>query len=113
MAFRARLKSHGGCANCKRRRKKCDEEKPVCGACRRHLLPCSWTTPTSSEVQPQSPRNTSPDYELIAKYFQQRQTVPKGIDLSAYQGQICAAQTLELCFQVGSIVFGAPIETEY
>ncbi|KAL0938467.1 DUF814 domain-containing protein [Colletotrichum truncatum] len=33
-------KSRGGCARCKQRRVKCDENKP-CGACIRHNTPCS------------------------------------------------------------------------
>lgn len=31
-----------GCIQCRARRKKCDETKPVCQACTRLLLPCSW-----------------------------------------------------------------------
>lgn len=105
MAFRSRLRSNAGCANCKKRRKKCDEEKPVCGACRRHLLQCSYTPVKRVESQSTVARNSGPDQEVVAKYFQQRQTVPRGIDLSAYKGQICAAQTLDLCFQVTGTVF--------
>lgn len=76
----------------------------MCGACQRHLLQCSWTPVKRAEVQTTLTHDSRPDYEVIASYFKQKQTVPKGIDLSAYQGQICAAQTLELCFQVRSII---------
>ncbi|GAB7350082.1 hypothetical protein MBLNU459_g0749t1 [Dothideomycetes sp. NU459] len=43
------FKSRKGCAECKRKRVKCDEAKPVCGRCRRHPELCdyglklSWT----------------------------------------------------------------------
>jgi transcriptional activator protein UGA3 len=41
VAVRARhLKSSKGCANCRRRRKKCDERKPTCGDCARLNLHC-------------------------------------------------------------------------
>lgn len=33
-------KSSAGCANCRRRRKKCDEKRPTCGDCERLNLPC-------------------------------------------------------------------------
>ncbi|QIW96588.1 hypothetical protein AMS68_002106 [Peltaster fructicola] len=41
-ARRPRLKSRNGCQNCKRRRKKCDESRPVCGDCARLQLNCHW-----------------------------------------------------------------------
>lgn len=31
-----------GCLPCRRRRKKCDEEKPICSGCTRNHLICSW-----------------------------------------------------------------------
>lgn len=39
---RCRLRSSNGCAQCRSRRKKCDETKPVCQACHRLRLACSW-----------------------------------------------------------------------
>jgi transcriptional activator protein UGA3 len=33
-------RSAAGCVDCRRRRKKCDEQKPVCGDCQRLALPC-------------------------------------------------------------------------
>lgn len=35
-------KTRDGCLNCKRRRKKCDEEKPICKGCFRNKLECCW-----------------------------------------------------------------------
>ena len=39
---RARLRVKSGCDTCRRRRKKCDEQKPVCGHCERLGLRCTW-----------------------------------------------------------------------
>ncbi|KAM0188781.1 hypothetical protein ACHAPI_010390 [Fusarium lateritium] len=33
--------SRGGCSNCKRRKKKCDQQRPWCAACRHRGLQCS------------------------------------------------------------------------
>lgn len=32
-----------GCSTCKKKRRKCDEEKPICDFCRRHNLSCEYT----------------------------------------------------------------------
>ncbi|KAF3354367.1 Zinc finger FYVE domain-containing protein 19 [Verticillium dahliae VDG1] len=48
---RPHTKSRFGCANCKRRKVKCDESRPFCRNCHRHGVRCSfvidktWTTP--------------------------------------------------------------------
>lgn len=41
-------KSSSGCANCRRRRKKCDERWPTCGDCQRLHLQCLPRSETSS-----------------------------------------------------------------
>lgn len=33
-----------GCLTCRRRKKKCDEARPICGGCVRNDLSCSWPT---------------------------------------------------------------------
>ncbi|CEJ54320.1 Putative ZYRO0G12584p [Penicillium brasilianum] len=47
-------RSRSGCLSCRRRKKKCDETKPICAACLRNALKCVWpdTSPleASSEV---------------------------------------------------------------
>jgi hypothetical protein len=35
-------RSKAGCLTCRLRRKKCDESHPICGACHRKELQCSW-----------------------------------------------------------------------
>ncbi|RDW74637.1 Zn(II)2Cys6 transcription factor domain-containing protein [Aspergillus mulundensis] len=39
---RSHSKSHHGCAQCKLRRIKCDEARPVCSSCHRKQLPCAY-----------------------------------------------------------------------
>ncbi|KAG8664777.1 transcription factor [Fusarium poae] len=43
-------KSRNGCANCKSRRVKCDEQKPQCLNCARRELRCSFLPPDSSHA---------------------------------------------------------------
>jgi hypothetical protein len=35
-------RSRSGCLSCRRRKKKCDETKPICAACLRNALNCVW-----------------------------------------------------------------------
>lgn len=65
MATRCRVKSHNGCMRCRTRRKKCDETKPVCQACRRLGLFCSWRSldkalPRDSAVQDETQTTQAP-----------------------------------------------------
>ncbi|RAL13719.1 Zn(II)2Cys6 transcription factor [Aspergillus homomorphus CBS 101889] len=50
-----------GCWACRRRKKKCDEAKPVCGGCVRNKLTCQWpstsTSPDSASSQDENPRD--------------------------------------------------------
>lgn len=53
MALNARqapgaLRSTTGCLTCRRRKKKCNEQKPVCIGCDRNRLQCRWPTVVSS-----------------------------------------------------------------
>ena len=40
-------RSRSGCLSCRRRKKKCDEEKPICTACLRNNLACVWPGPST------------------------------------------------------------------
>ena len=53
-------KSRTGCTRCKRRRVKCDEEQPVCSACRRHNVVCEYPVLTICRRSPASPSNPFP-----------------------------------------------------
>ncbi|KAJ5106897.1 hypothetical protein N7456_003572 [Penicillium angulare] len=44
------LRSRAGCLTCKRRRKKCDERKPICSGCQRNYLDCDWYRSTEREI---------------------------------------------------------------
>ncbi|KAL4995597.1 fungal-specific transcription factor domain-containing protein [Aspergillus recurvatus] len=50
-------RTRSGCLTCRRRKKKCDEQKPRCVACTRNSLFCSWPSPWP----PQAPGNESSD----------------------------------------------------
>lgn len=41
---RSHTKSHHGCSQCKTRRIKCDESRPICGSCRKKRLLCTFDT---------------------------------------------------------------------
>lgn len=55
-------KSRNGCSTCKRRKKKCDETKPICDTCRRLSLQCSYifnlNWQKNNQITLQSNRNT-------------------------------------------------------
>ncbi|KAJ5938856.1 hypothetical protein N7466_001990 [Penicillium verhagenii] len=64
-------RSRFGCLSCKHRKKKCDEQKPICTACLRNSLGCVWPDPITdtqrgfaSRLQP---LNTRPTIELDAR----------------------------------------------
>ncbi|EAS28826.3 uncharacterized protein CIMG_07572 [Coccidioides immitis RS] len=52
----ARLRTRTGCLECRRRRKKCDEKRPLCAGCSRNGLRCTWP----SEYQPVDRRRRCP-----------------------------------------------------
>lgn len=57
-------RSKDGCYTCRRRHKKCDEERPACLACRRNKLTCSWPTqayPSHLEAGHNEPEKTRLD----------------------------------------------------
>lgn len=50
------IRSRTGCFTCRRRKKKCNEEKPVCSGCKRNKLDCNWppdVSASSNNPQPQ------------------------------------------------------------
>ncbi|KAJ5279076.1 hypothetical protein N7478_004448 [Penicillium angulare] len=44
-------RSRSGCLSCRRRKKKCDEKKPICTACLRNNLGCVWPDPSTQDGQ--------------------------------------------------------------
>ncbi|KAK5456994.1 hypothetical protein LTS15_004774 [Exophiala xenobiotica] len=60
-----KLRTKTGCHKCRERRKKCDEKKPICGACSKLNLHCTYTESSrrlsvSTESPPPSPQDLSP-----------------------------------------------------
>ncbi|KAF5561408.1 C6 transcription factor [Fusarium napiforme] len=39
------IRSRTGCFTCRKRKKKCDESKPICSGCKRNKLDCVWPEP--------------------------------------------------------------------
>lgn len=69
------MRHSNGCLSCKLRKKKCDERKPICVACERNHLICSWkaakghpSTLTASPVR----KSSSPTIEA-AKWIRGQQ----------------------------------------
>lgn len=102
MLTRPRLRSHAGCVPCKKRRKKCDEQKPTCGACQRVNRHCSWISDKDTGSRTTLIKFSDPVCEFFIRRLRQEPTLSKSIDLSAFQDRICASHMLETCFKVWS-----------
>lgn len=59
------LRSKTGCLCCRRRRKKCDEGKPSCNACRRNFLICVWDECVYTKTAATS--SSAPDYSGVGR----------------------------------------------
>ncbi|KAH7163364.1 hypothetical protein B0J13DRAFT_464819 [Dactylonectria estremocensis] len=57
-------KSRLGCFNCKRRRVKCDEKRPLCAPCSRLGLSCKYPHRESQAAVDEIPRSTSTSFTL-------------------------------------------------
>ncbi|KAI0377163.1 hypothetical protein F5Y04DRAFT_189620 [Hypomontagnella monticulosa] len=78
---RSHKKSRNGCSNCKQRRIKCNEAKPICDGCYKYFLPCD-ITPNLSVREPDENRGDSSaprkrgrprkDWPIIAKPVESR-----------------------------------------
>lgn len=82
MAEAQHSKSRTGCAECKRKRVKCDEAKPVCGRCRRYPDRCdyglklSWTQGRPFKKKKQTSLSTELCGLFDATPAEQSQTQP-------------------------------------
>jgi hypothetical protein len=68
-ARRGHFKSRLGCLNCKRRRVKCNEQRPTCSPCQRLGLECDYAT-TPAAAGP--PRGLSTSLSLEDLHFYHR-----------------------------------------
>ncbi|KAH6972488.1 hypothetical protein BKA56DRAFT_557041 [Ilyonectria sp. MPI-CAGE-AT-0026] len=57
---RGHTKSRAGCQNCKRRKVKCDEVKPVCGNCIRFSMVCDFSPGSEQHIPAKSPPPETP-----------------------------------------------------
>uniref|UniRef100_A0A060T6P9 ARAD1B17182p n=1 Tax=Blastobotrys adeninivorans TaxID=409370 RepID=A0A060T6P9_BLAAD len=73
---RAHKKSHLGCANCKQRRIKCNEQLPICAQCAKSKLKCSYLNLSEQEIRVRT-RNQAMNPEW---------SVPMGQSQSQQQG---------------------------
>ncbi|KAH8657661.1 hypothetical protein BX600DRAFT_467965 [Xylariales sp. PMI_506] len=71
---RSHKKSHTGCAQCKQRKIKCDETRPVCRGCIKREIQCDYMTPSTAQRpstiinQDNSTRNHASELELMHHY---------------------------------------------
>ncbi|KIM98601.1 hypothetical protein OIDMADRAFT_181899 [Oidiodendron maius Zn] len=56
---RTHTKSRGGCLECKRRKIKCNEEKPICSGCVKRCIPCEYSLSGYSRSDGPSPSGVS------------------------------------------------------
>ncbi|GFZ49763.1 hypothetical protein JCM24511_07166 [Saitozyma sp. JCM 24511] len=78
-------RSRRGCATCRARRVKCDEQQPVCGECARRKDECTWTTivqsgsATHGSAAPQAQRKRAAACVTCrARKVGERSASPKG-----------------------------------
>ncbi|CEJ92680.1 Putative Pc12g14900 protein [[Torrubiella] hemipterigena] len=53
------IRSRTGCFTCRRRKKKCNEEKPICIGCKRNKLECHWPTEPNQVLHARPKPSTS------------------------------------------------------
>lgn len=57
-----------GCLTCRRRKQKCDEQKPICSGCQRNFLQCQWPDYSSGRIRKRRKKldnpATDPDSEI-------------------------------------------------
>lgn len=79
-------RSRNGCLTCKRRKVRCNEEKPLCYHCRRLHLDCLWKDPDGdSQRRSQSDREKTPE-QPSPEFFDFEQSIGTGtIDAAPFQ----------------------------
>lgn len=68
-----RLRTKTGCRSCLSRRKKCDEKKPICAACERLHLYCSYRASPGATASPEPSDLASPVLQEKAAATQEEQ----------------------------------------
>lgn len=101
MRAKPRLKSFDGCLTCKRRRKKCDEAKPSCGACQRLYLRCLWKCDKEFSIEGTVISIGGVVDANAIRRIRSEDFLNSGPDLSAFTDLICGTYVLEKCCDVG------------
>ncbi|KAL4928783.1 Zn(II)2Cys6 transcription factor domain-containing protein [Aspergillus undulatus] len=74
---RTHRKSRNGCENCKKRRVKCDEKKPICNNCLLHSIECDFQassrSPSEGATPPQQFKFRQSKYQAVASPQSQSQ----------------------------------------
>ncbi|PYH81810.1 hypothetical protein BO82DRAFT_283253 [Aspergillus uvarum CBS 121591] len=127
MARRKHKKSRLGCLECKRRRIKCDERRPICSQCTISERTCGFAEPYTLSFRPAIPRKQTPSIsvssaeeasptsftsvespdeppvnmlhaELLCHLF--TETLPSVCDNSSHQMMWSSPEILQCCFKV-------------
>ncbi|KAL4885896.1 fungal-specific transcription factor domain-containing protein [Aspergillus karnatakaensis] len=77
-------RSRSGCFTCRLRRKKCDEERPVCESCSKYGLRCEYKTPTWWA----SPELRDRQRDRIAERIRQHRVMEKEGSMRDYMARI-------------------------
>ncbi|POR32501.1 Sterol uptake control protein 2 [Tolypocladium paradoxum] len=86
---RRHVRSRGGCLTCKRRKVKCDEQRPRCSHCERLNMECKWRPHARTGVEmtgPATELNTSPPIENYpsSSVFQPAHVVSEVFDYASF-----------------------------
>ncbi|RAL17457.1 Zn(II)2Cys6 transcription factor domain-containing protein, partial [Aspergillus homomorphus CBS 101889] len=79
-ARRSHTKSRSGCLNCKQRRVKCDEKKPICSNCHMRSMTCDYPNLDKAKQSPGDPASARPSTS-------DTRTTSQSIDPSCVQGK--------------------------
>ncbi|RGP77481.1 hypothetical protein FLONG3_4400 [Fusarium longipes] len=60
------IRSRTGCFTCRKRKKKCDESKPICSGCKRNKLDCIWPEPATNNSSSTSSSTTTTNNTKVA-----------------------------------------------
>ncbi|KAJ6437434.1 C6 transcription factor [Purpureocillium lavendulum] len=86
--FESRVEPQGdrtGCFTCRRRKKKCNEEKPLCSGCKRNKLDCRWPTEAASSSVSASVSASSLGSSQARSKSMSDASPPNSISISAAQ----------------------------
>ncbi|KAI5468064.1 hypothetical protein BGZ63DRAFT_42574 [Mariannaea sp. PMI_226] len=94
-AGRRYIRSREGCLTCKRRKVKCDEQRPRCSHCERLNMECKWRSQARATAQrrqqpandmsgPASDQNMSPGTEASPSVFQPAHAVDEVFDYASF-----------------------------